>query len=88
MKTLLITRPRQEAQRIADMLAASGFASFTEPLLRIEHLKNSMSLHPPLQAILTTSSHALKTLGTLPEAGSLPLFVVGSASGKSRRCMG
>lgn len=75
--SVLITRPRDEAQAFADAVAALGFTPVIEPLLSVDliHLKTNISA----DAIVATSPQVFKH--DLSETWKgLPLFVMGQAS--------
>jgi len=81
MKTVLITRPEEEAEPLAAMLAARGFTPLSEPLLRIEFLpENKPALEAKPQAIITTSKRGVQALAEMTAMRDIPLFCVGIAT--------
>ncbi len=85
MKTLLITRPLQEASSLAERLKQKGFESFIEPLLTVSTLgENKAALETALEAhpqlLLTTSRRAVDALAQLSSIRAIPLLTVGTAT--------
>jgi uroporphyrinogen-III synthase len=97
MKTLLITRPREETQGLARQLAERGFTVFSEPLLSIESVPEGITtleaaLKTKPQALLITSRRALDII-VAGGHGGLPVICVGAetaryAASKGFTCLG
>ena len=92
VRTLLITRPKEDAAELAAILSAKGFRCLLEPLLTIEPTATSQLLIPELerkpQAMLVTSKHALTQLSQLTSKRDVPLFIVGEASAAYAKKLG
>lgn len=73
---VLVTRPLEEAQETARLLAVAGHQALVSPLMRIVHCEDA-PLAPPYQAILATSRHALPPLARHGWARTTPLLCVG-----------
>ena len=81
---ILLTRPREDSERLAAQLQQDGIPCLIDPLLDIaptpdatQQLEDSIRETQP-QALIATSRHALPALATVhPSCRSLPLFVVG-----------
>jgi uroporphyrinogen-III synthase len=81
----LVTRPRAEAESLADALAGRGIAAIVEPLLDI-HYRTEPSLDlAGVQAILCTSANGVRSLARLSDERDVPLFAVGEASAARAR---
>src|SRR5712692_1972529 len=76
----LVTRPRAEAQSLAEALAARGIAAIIEPLLEIHYRSEPAPDLAGIQAILCTSANGVRALARLTDERALPLFAVGEAS--------
>ena len=91
MMRLIVTRPRPEAEALADTLSEAGHEALPAPMLEI-------SLRPPadlplddIQALVATSRNALKALAASPLLGrilDLPIAVVGPGSARLAREIG
>jgi len=93
VKTLLITRPEEETQALEAALAAQGFATVTEPLLRIEPapenrlaLKKALARSP--RGLLITSRQGLKALADMTATRSTPVLCVGAATAEAAAGLG
>ena len=76
---MLITRPREDAARTADLVASRGFTPIVAPFLVVRHF--APALPENLQAILVTSGNALAGLKLI----DAPLLAVGDVTaGKAR----
>lgn len=91
--TVLITRPRPDAETLAARLQASGYQPLVVPLLEIhcpadvpEQIEST--LDGLIDGILITSRHALSPLASLPSSQDFPLYVVGPATKAAARELG
>ena len=75
----LVTRPREEAGRLAAALAARGIATLIEPLMEVR-----FGAAPPdlagVQAVLCTSANGVRALARSSGERRLPLLAVGEAT--------
>jgi len=76
---VLITRPREDAGRTAELVAARGFTPISAPFIAVRHF--SPGLPENLQAILVTSGNALAGLKLI----DAPLLAVGDATADKAR---
>jgi len=81
----LVTRPRAEAEKLAQALAARGIEAIIEPLLEIHHRNEPAPDLAGVQAILCTSTNAVRALARLTDERAVPLFAVGEASAARAR---
>lgn len=84
---LLLTRPADEAARLAVRLAALGHVVSLEPVLRIAPLELP-ELADRFQAVLLTSRHAGRALARRPDLRTLPVLTVGDATAAAARDAG
>ncbi|MGC2413915.1 MAG: uroporphyrinogen-III synthase, partial [Stellaceae bacterium] len=81
----LVTRPRAEAESLAEALAARGIEALIEPLLEIHYRNEPVPDLAGVQAILCTSANGVRALARLSHERAVPLFAVGEASaGRAR----
>lgn len=93
MTTLLITRPKEEAEPLALRLIQHGFDSFSEPMLSTEYLAEGKiafeaALARKPQALLVTSKRAVEALIKAALHFNMPLLVVGEATAHYAKNMG
>lgn len=84
-ETIVITRPKADAQKLAKELIRKGFNCLVEPVLSIRTLySNADALEYALerkpQAILATSKHAITALAHMTDIRSIPIVTVGRAT--------
>ncbi len=84
-RTIVITRPKADALKLADSLKRKGFRCIIEPMLLIHTLhENAKSLEYALdrvpQAILVTSKHAITALSLMTQLRNIPIVAVGQAT--------
>ena len=80
---ILITRPIEDAEPLADALRARGHETLIEPMLEI---RNSDRLLPNLintQALLFTSANGVRAAARATENRSLPALCVGDATARA-----
>lgn len=85
---ILLTRPRSDDDLLPGLLLASGHTVLADPLLAIEFLPPPGKETETLQAVVATSSNALRAVHgwtALKSLLHLPLFAVGSATATSAR---
>jgi uroporphyrinogen-III synthase len=83
---VLITRPRADAETLAQALEARGHDVLVEPLLTILPIAGAVPDLAGVQAILLTSAHALPALAGADPGRSV--FAVGDASARAARTAG
>ncbi len=93
MKTIVITRPKEDAEKMAKHLQKCGFKTLVEPMLTIESIKaHDKALTQALQkkpgVILVTSRHALDCLVRLSASQKIPMLVVGKATALEAKKLG
>jgi uroporphyrinogen-III synthase len=85
---LLVTRPLDDAQALADRLEAGGHEALVEPLLTI-----APDLAAPLpldgaRALLFTSANGVRAFALRSPRRDLPVFAVGAATAAAARAVG
>src|SRR5260370_1893268 len=81
----LVTRPRAEAEGLAEALAARGIDAIIEPLLEIHYRSDPAPDLAGVQAIVGTSANGVRALARLTDERAVPLFAVGEASAARAR---
>ncbi len=77
---VMVTRPREDADALAQALAERGFDPVLEPLMSIDYIAG-----PPLdldgvQALLATSANGVRAFARRDQRRHLPVYAVGDAS--------
>ncbi len=88
---LLLTRPKSDDDPLPELLRARGHTSVHDPLLRIDFLPLPIIDAANLQAIVVTSSNALRAIaGTkaLTDLLHIPLYTVGIATANYSKTLG
>lgn len=86
LASVLITRPEPGASETAARVATLGFRPVVAPLLAINPLPTPLPPSGQVQAILITSSNAIRALPASHR--HLPLFAVGDATAQHARAAG
>src|SRR5215472_1929038 len=81
----LVTRPREEAERLAAALAARGIAVVREPLIEIAARDTPPPMLAGVQAILCTSANGVAALARRSADRAVPIFAVGEATAARAR---
>ena len=85
---LLLTRPRDESEALAALLATRGHQCLVEPLLEVVfHSDQALELEGA-QAVLLTSANGARALAARSEAHGLPAFAVGASTAEAARRAG
>jgi uroporphyrinogen-III synthase len=87
---LLVTRPRDDAERTAAALRARGHTVMLAPLLHIQPVAAAVG-PGPFAAVLTTSANAARAVaahGRIEELRRLPLYTVGRRSAEAAKAAG
>lgn len=85
---ILITRPRDDARRLADLLQARGHQVFCEPLLTIEPEADAAIDLTGVQALVFTSANGVRAFARSSAQRRLPVFSVGEATAAVARDLG
>jgi uroporphyrinogen-III synthase len=85
---LLITRPREDAARLAGELARHGIATLLEPLIRIRFHDDVDLQLAGVQALLATSANGVRAFARVSGRRDLPLLAVGDATARTARNAG
>jgi len=81
----LVTRPRADAEGLAEALAARGIEAIIEPLLQIHYRSEPAPDLARVQAVLCTSANGVRALARLTGERAVALFAVGEASAMRAR---
>ena len=85
---VMITRPREDAEALAGLLAERGIESLIEPLLEvIPDPGRSLDLDH-VQALLVTSANGARALALASARRDLAIFAVGPATAQAARAAG
>lgn len=84
---VLITRPREDAEPLAELLRRRGLTVAFEPLLAIAPLPSPIDLDG-VQALLLTSANGARALAAATPARTVPVFAVGDATARAARDLG
>jgi len=85
---VLVTRPADDALKIAQALKARGHEALIAPLLEIRFRDGpEIPLHG-VQAILATSANGVRALARRTQRRDVPIFVVGPQSAEAARDLG
>lgn len=88
---LIVTRPEPDASRTAQALAALGHEAILSPMLDIFPVRDVRLPRQAWQAVLATSSNAVRALSAHPDRGALlglPLLAVGDRTALEARRAG
>jgi uroporphyrinogen-III synthase len=85
---VLITRPREDALRIAEKIRAMGHEPVIAPLLELRfHDGEEISLDG-IQAVLATSANGVRALARRTARRDVPVFAVGPQTAEEARALG
>jgi uroporphyrinogen-III synthase len=87
-KTILITRPREDADRLAADFEAQGFDTLIEPMLTIDFVEDPGFSTEDAQAILLTSANGARALGRTATARDMRVLAVGEKTAEAARDQG
>lgn len=88
MTCILITRPADDAQRLAERLSERGFDSLIEPMLDIAILPGPPPEVADIQALLFTSANGVRAFTRRTPWREAPVFAVGPATAEAARTAG
>src|SRR5262249_45866543 len=84
----LITRPREDSERLAEALAKRGIESLIEPLLTVVPVADAPIALDRVQALLFTSANGARAFATRRPERHLATFAVGDATAVALRAAG
>jgi uroporphyrinogen-III synthase len=84
----LVTRPREEAERLAAALARLGVGTLSEPLLEIRYRATEPLDLAGVQAVLCTSANGVRAVARVSKTRDIPLLAVGDATAMRARAEG
>ena len=84
---VLVTRPRLDAERTAKKLAALGHEAVIDPVIEVEPLKSEIP-KGNFDALVFTSSNAVRLAAALDLPKALPTFAVGGRTAEVARELG
>lgn len=84
-RRILITRPREDAEPLAALLADHGIASLIEPLMQAEILAGEPLDLPGVQALIATSANGVRAFAARDPRRSIPVCCVGDATARAAR---
>ena len=85
---LIITRPQEDAEPLADELAALGVENLLAPLLSIEVSGTETPDLSGVSALLLTSANGVRAFAHLSKERTMPLYAVGEASALAAKKVG
>lgn len=87
-KRILITRPREDAEPLASILAEHGIDSLIEPLMRAEVLPGERLDLDGVQALIATSANGVRAFAAQDPRRFPPVCAVGDATARAARDAG
>jgi uroporphyrinogen-III synthase len=87
-RTVLITRPEEDALPLAETLRARDLRVLIEPMLRIKPIRDLKVDLEGVQALLFSSSNGVRAFAALNKNRELPVFTTGEASARVARNLG
>jgi len=88
MAKLLVTRPREQAEALADRLRTAGHDVIIDPMLGIRFLDIDLPPLDGVQAILLTSRNGARALAQSTERRDVAILAVGDATAEAARAEG
>ena len=85
---ILVTRPREESERLARQLESRGHDVLIEPLFTIEQLPDAPLDLDGVQALLMTSANGVRAFAQRSSRRDLRIFAVGDATADAARTLG
>jgi len=79
---LLVTRPREDAEPLAEALRAIGVEPVLAPLMTIEPVQGAKADLTGVQALLFTSANGVRAFARLSAERALPVLAVGDATAR------
>jgi len=84
----LVTRPHNDAQCLAMLLAARGIEPVIAPMIEIVDRDAAVPCLTGVQAILCTSANGVRALARANDERAAPMFAVGDATARAARAAG
>ena len=85
---LIITRPQEDAESLADELDAIGVQHLIAPLLFIQGSREQPPNLAGVQALLLTSANGVRAFAHLSKERKVPIYAVGHASALAAQKIG
>lgn len=85
---VLVTRPREDAEPLAERLNTLGIEAMIEPLLTVAFDEAAAPDLDGVQAILATSANGVRAFASLSARRDIPLLAVGDATARTARDIG
>ena len=85
---VLITRPREQSERLAKRISRLGHEPILAPMLRILPHSGSVTLPVDSAALLFTSAHGVQVFASSHPERSTPAYTVGDATAAAARAAG
>ncbi|HEX2115823.1 MAG TPA: uroporphyrinogen-III synthase [Alphaproteobacteria bacterium] len=85
---ILVTRPREDSERLAQLLEAKGHQVLIEPLFTIEPVLDTPLDLEIVQALLMTSANGVRAFAFRSPRRDLRVFAVGDATAEAARAFG
>lgn len=82
---VLITRPRDDAEPLAEALKRRGIESVIEPLISIEPVDAALGSLDDVRAFLVTSANGLRALAAATDRRDIAVLAVGPATAEAAR---
>jgi uroporphyrinogen-III synthase len=84
-RRILITRPREDAQPLAAILAGHGIDTLIEPLMHAQPVPGGPLDLDGVQALIATSANGVRAFAGRDPRRSLPVCAVGDATARAAR---
>lgn len=85
---LLLTRPLDESEALAENLRALSHSCLIEPMLTVAPVAGATPDLADVQAVLLTSANGARALAAHPVARDLPILTVGASTAEAARAAG
>src|ERR1041385_1135905 len=85
---VLVTRPRDDAERTAGLLRARGHEPILSPLMEIRFVDGPEIPPERIQAILITSANGVRGLARRTAHREVPVFAVGAQTAAAAKAAG
>ena len=85
---VLVTRPREDAERTAELLRARGHEPVLSPLMEIRFVDGSEIPLEGIQAILATSANGVRGMARRTARRDVPVFAVGAQTAAAAKAEG
>ncbi len=84
----LITRPRADAEKTAELLRHRGFDVLIEPVMDVVNYPDMLPDLDGVQGILATSANGVRALAQSSTLRDIPVWAVGDATGRAAQELG